>query len=328
MFFSKKTTSALPEASETKLHLSRSTSPVDSFMSIETPLVPSPAYQSGVFERWPRSSPIPSVMSLPPLVALLPSGLATQNSSLQDRYDELKEVSDLNRSTLQQLVEELANKDQECAELRESVCMLTVEQEQAAGIIKGKDEQVSALLVEVDSLKVSHDNLAYEHDQTFRDLIIAKEQVASLQRECNVLASMFAAAEAKVSKYNTHISTFEQQYQASVQEQAKHKQQVDAMHAQKSDAEQRFQAQLQDKDQVIKTLQAQVKQSQLTAFKATVAREYEIAQLKDQLRRATLDQHDQSRQTAEWPELANQQRIRANAMEAEIVELKARAAAV
>jgi hypothetical protein len=328
MFFSKKTTSSLPEASETKLGLSRSISPVDSFMSVETPLVPSPAYKSGVFGRWPRSSPTPSIMSLPPLFAPVTSGLASQNSSLQDRFDELKEVSDLNRSTLQRLAEDLANKDQECAELRESVCMLTAEQGQATDTIKDKHDQISALQVNVDSLKVSHDNLAHEHDHTSRDLIIAKEQVALLQGKTNDLATISAAAEAKVSEYVTHVGTFKQQYQTSVQEQEKHKYQVDAMHAQNSEAEQRFQAQLQDKDQVIKTLQAQVNQSELTASKATISREDEVAQLKDQLRRATLDQHDQSRQTLEWQELANQQRIRADVMEAEIAELKSRAAAV
>jgi chromosome segregation ATPase len=297
-------------------------------MSVETPLVPSPAYTSGVFGRWPRSSPTPSIVSLPPLFAPVSSGRATQNSSLQDRFDELKEVSDLNRSTLQRLAEDLANKDQECEELRESVCMLTAEQGQATDTIKDKHDQISALQVDVDSLKVSHDNLAHEHDHTSHDLVIAKEQVALLQRENNTLATMSAAAEAKVSKYVTHIGTFKQQYQTSVQEQAKHKHQIDAMHAQKSDAEQRFQAQLQDKDTVIKTLYAQVKHYRLTASKATMSREDEVAQLKDQLRQATLDQHDQSRQTLEWQELANQQRIRADAMEAELAELKGRAAAV
>jgi chromosome segregation ATPase len=257
---------------------------------------------------------------------------ATSNLALQNQFDELKEVSDLNRSTLQQLAEDLADKDQECTGLRKSVCMLNAEQAQAAEIIKGKDDQLSALQIEFDSIKVSHDNLTHEHDQASRHLTITKEQVASLQHENNALAATAAAAEAKVAKYNTHIDTFKQQYQVlgtlSAQEQQKHKHQVDAMHAQKSDAKQRFQAQLQAKDVVINTLQAQVKQSELTASKATTSREDEVACLKDQLHRATLDYADQSRQTAEWQELANEQRIRADALEAQVAELKAKGTVV
>jgi chromosome segregation ATPase len=331
MFFSKKTTSSFPGA-EAKRYWSRRASPVDSIMSVAPLAAPSPAYNRGVFGR---SSPTPSIASTttisPPAVPAT-SDLALQNTSLQNQFDELKEVSDLNRSTLQQLAEDLADKDQECTGLRKSVCMLNAEQAQAAEIIKGKDDQLSALQIGFDSIKVSYDNLTHEHDQASRHLTITKEQVASLQHENNALAAIAAAAEAKVSKYNTHIDTFKQQYQVlgtfSAQEQQKHKHQVDAMHAQQSDAKQRFQAQLQVKDVVINTLQAQVKQSELTASKATTSREDEVACLKDQLHRATLDYADQSRQTAEWQELANEQRIRADALEAQVAELKAKGTVV
>jgi chromosome segregation ATPase len=326
MFFSKKTTSSFPEA-EAKRYWSRRASPVDSIMSVAPLAAPSPAYNRGVFGR---SSPTPSIASTTTIFP--PAVPATSNLALQNQFDELKEVSDLNRSTLQQLAEDLADKDQECTGLRKSVCMLNAEQAQAAEIIKGKDDQLSALQIEFDSIKVSYDNLTHEHDQASRHLTITKEQVASLQHENNALAAIAAAAEAKVSKYNTHIDTFKQQYQVlgtfSAQEQQKHKHQVDAMHAQQSDAKQRFQAQLQVKDVVINTLQAQVKQSELTASKATTSREEEVACLKDQLHRATLDYADQSRQTAEWQELANEQRIRADALEAQVAELKAKGTVV
>jgi chromosome segregation ATPase len=229
---------------------------------------------------------------------------------LQDRYDELKEVSDLNRSTLQRLANELATKDQECMELCKSNCMLRAELEQT-----------------METLQHS----VQSKDQVFRDLATSNEQLASLQHENNVLANLAAATEAKVSKYNTYMDTFKQQHQAlstlSAEEQQKHKQQVDAMGVQQSEAEERFQAQLQDKDSVIQSLQAQLKHSRLTASKDTLCCDDEVAHLKEQLSRVTLDRDNAARQAETWQEFANKQQSRAGALEVEIAGLKALGAA-
>jgi chromosome segregation ATPase len=291
--------------------------------SIAPSAVSSPGSRGGnsIFGRWSKSYPTPSIIST-----------STTTSSLQDRFDELKEVSDLNRSTLQRLANDLATKDQECMELRKSDRMLRAELEQT-----------------IETLQHS----VQSKDQISRDLATSNEQLTSLQHENDVLANLAAAAEATISKYNTYIDTFKQQYQTlttvSAQEQHKHKQQVDAMGAQQSEAEERFQAQLQDKDTVIRSLQAQLKHSKLTAAKATspcddevahpkdqTVRELvgdevaddKVANLVDQLRRVRLDRDDASRLAETWREFATRQQSRTDALEAEIANLKAQGAVV
>jgi chromosome segregation ATPase len=298
VFFSQKTASNLPDVSEAMLDVSRPELPVDSVMSISSSTAlsatPSQASKSGIFGRWPKSSPTPYIISkstTSPPFAPATNDLVLRNAVLQDQFDELKEVADLNRSTLQRLADELANKDHECMELRKSVYMLNAELRQAMETfhhsVKGKDDQLSMLQIELDSIKLSHDNLVHERDQMSINLTTSNEQLASLQHENNVLATLNAAAEIKVSKYNTYVDTFKQQYQAlttsSAQEEQKHEQNVDAMHAQQSEAEQCFQAQLHVKDTVIQSLRAQLDQTELTASKATMSRDDEVAHLKDQL---------------------------------------------
>jgi FtsZ-binding cell division protein ZapB len=132
MFFGKVTPPILSINTEHKLDLCRPSSPTDSVMSTVPSLAPSQASKTSIFGRWQRTTPAPSVISVATSPEFTDSELSIKNSMLQAQLEQLQEVSTINRTTLQQLADDLEGKDTECAKLRNSVNMLDAMLEQAA----------------------------------------------------------------------------------------------------------------------------------------------------------------------------------------------------
>jgi chromosome segregation ATPase len=138
-----------------------------------------------------------------PSVDTLVSELLRKNATLQDELDEVKEVSNLNQSTLQIVAKDLESKDQECAELRHSVHTLKADLELSK---KGRGGELAVLQAQLHDITVSREALVLERDHH-------NKQMASLRQENDILANRATIAEDAVSRYMTYVNILKQQYQ-------------------------------------------------------------------------------------------------------------------
>lgn len=169
--------------------------------------------------------------------------------------------------------------------------------------------QSAQLQADLAASKAAHDSLLREHEQ---QAVANSQLVDSLQAENNTLASQVAITNAKANKFSIVIGTFQSQVQVLGEFHVKQQQQqealqaqVDAMYAQQQHDRQQFAAQLQAKDAANKALEAKLQQSESAAANLIISRGDEIAALKAQIQRVTLDLDSERAQTEVWAEYAN-----------------------
>jgi chromosome segregation ATPase len=146
------------------------------------------------------SSTSTSSLSVDPIV----SDLVRKNTMLNNELNEVKEVSNLNQSTLQVLARDLEIKDQECTVLRQSVHTLKADFEM---LQKGRDDELAILQAQLRELTVHRDAPKLERDHH-------SEQLVLLQQENKILANRATIAENTISKYMACVNTLKQQYQS------------------------------------------------------------------------------------------------------------------
>jgi hypothetical protein len=192
----------IPEISKTEHRSSRPVSPVNSVMSTSAlSAAASQRSKTSFFGKWTQRtvrSPLLTVTSAAlsntdPIV----DKLILKNSRLRGQNEELKEVSDINRSTLEKLACDLNHMGEECTELRRSLCMFSAELKQPT---KHSQTTVQSSLTVYGDLQDKLNSVQDKLDFTQECKKILKHSLREKEEEIAILEGKLQCAQNNKSK--------------------------------------------------------------------------------------------------------------------------------